>query len=789
MAVASPPGPGHACAPQSKPTALPAQQAEFSGQTAEREEPLDVLFHASPDAVFLSDADGRVCAANPAASRMFGYTEAELMAVGRAGIADLADPRLAQAVALRDRTGASDAQFTMMRKDGSRFTGWVTSRAFLNPAGQQRHCTIVRDMTEHEAIVAALRASDERFRRVLEHAPVIVGDFDRDARHIWLHGPHAVHDPAAVLGLRPDELAQFIDGAKVTEAILATVKTGAPRRLEGRMMQQDGQERTYDISLEPRFEASGEISGASFVTLDISKRVRAEKALHETERRFREAFEDSGIGMALFALDGTYLRANRALCALLGYSEAELQQCKLQDLTHDDDREADLASMQHLLAGEVRTAHLRTRKRRKDGREVTLDATRTLVRDDAGRPQYFIGQMQDVTRQAQLEHKLRQAKRLEAVGRLAGGIAHDFNNMLTAIRGRAELLALSETDATRREDAEAILLAANRAAGLTASLLAFSRRQLLRPTWTDVNQLVRETLPLVRHAGPSTGLELDLGPEPGHVMVDPAPLQQAVVNLVLNARDAVRARFSDRNEGRIRIATARIVQDAHSEASTGTKPGRYVCLTVEDNGTGMDEATRAHLFEPFFTTKTQGGGTGLGLAMVYGFIRQSGGYVEVDSTLGRGTSIQLFLPEVSQPAQQSLPLADPAPVPSRATKARVLLVDDEPTVLGLAERVLLQAGFEVVAIGTGDGALQRLESGEHFDAVLTDLVMPGVDGRQVLELVRRTQPQMPAAAMSGFASDEDTQRLLKRQDIALLAKPFGAAELVKFVSDLVSLVR
>jgi nitrogen-specific signal transduction histidine kinase/ActR/RegA family two-component response regulator len=385
----------------------------------------------------------------------------------------------------------------------------------------------------------------------------------------------------------------------------------------------------------------------------------------------------------------------------------------------------------------------------------------------------MIGVSLDVTARHELEDRLRQAQKMEAVGRLAGGVAHDFNNLLQVIQGHARfaLEALPEPG-DLREDLEAVYAASERAARLTRQLLAFSRKQILQPRELDLNAVVRGVMPMLgRLIGEDIAVVTHLAPRLGAVTADPAQLEQVLVNLAVNARDAMP------EGGTLGIETADVALDAAAcERRDGpVAPGAYVRLAVRDTGAGMDEATRARAFEPFFTTKAPGKGTGLGLATVYGIVRQSGGCVTVSSAPGAGTTVVVELPRTSAP-EPARPAAD-APAPGRGT-GTVLLVEDDATVRQFVRRVLEWQGYAVLEAAHGPDALRvAAEHGGRIDLVLTDVVMPGMSGRALAEALTASRPGLRVLFMSGYTDDEILRRGLGTTGVALLEKPFTAEAL------------
>jgi signal transduction histidine kinase/CheY-like chemotaxis protein len=414
--------------------------------------------------------------------------------------------------------------------------------------------------------------------------------------------------------------------------------------------------------------------------------------------------------------------------------------------------------------------------RRKDGTLFPVYLSGSPVHDAEGRTVALIGVVTDLSERKRLEDQLRHSQKMEAVGRLAGGIAHDFNNLLTAINGYSELLLqrLEGGDAALRADVEEIRRAGERAANLTRQLLAFSRRQELQPRVLDVNQLVRDAQGiLIAAAGPGVQLNLDLEPNLWRVRADPSGLEQVLLNLLINARDAMP------EGGVVRIRTANRRHDEPGRRGVGAH-GDVVVLEVSDSGHGMSAETRERVFEPFFTTKGPGKGTGLGLATVYGIVQQSDGLIEVDSAPGKGASFRVFLPRIAQQAAEVRVERVVASGPAGAET--VLLVEDEVTVRSLAREVLVRRGYRVVEARDGVEALELLDDGAaSVGLVVSDLIMPRLGGVELGRRLRARFPQVPLLLMSGYADGAGVQVLLEEPGRPFLKKPFTPEALANAV--------
>ena len=516
-----------------------------------------------------------------------------------------------------------------------------------------------------------------------------------------------------------------------------------------------------------------------FVSTQVAmaiERKRTEEQLHESERKYRLLFETNPEPMFVYDFETLRILAvNGAAITRYGYSEAEFLALTIRDIRPVEEQgrlEQELARRPD--EGAIRTG---VRHRAKDGRLFEVD----LV----ARPLEFAGRRarlvlaRDVTAQRHLEDQLRQSQKMEAVGQLAGGIAHDFNNLLTAILGSTQLLLqVTPPGDVRREDVDEIRNAGLRAAELTRQLLAFSRRQVLAPKVLELNGVVANMDKMLRRLiGEDVELATTLHAEAGAVNADPGQLEQVLLNLVVNARDAMPG------GGRVLIETTRaLLRDELVERRHRLPPGDYACLAVTDSGAGMDESTQAHLFEPFFTTKEVGKGTGLGLATVYGIVKQSGGYIWVYSEPGRGTTVRVYLPRVPGAAEPPLPAPE---LPAlRGGHETVLLVEDAAPVRTLARRSLEACGYTVLDAADGPSAIEL--SARHAGAIavlVTDVVMPGMSGRELAERLAPTRPEMKVLYTSGYTDDAMVRQGVLNAGVAFLQKPFVPDSLARKVRD------
>jgi len=527
---------------------------------------------------------------------------------------------------------------------------------------------------------------------------------------------------------------------------------------------------------------------AFVVVLSLGTQILA-AAIAERER----AREELGFQMSLLeaqhegAIDGIIVSGEDGVVRIANRRFAELWSCpgdpvgSTIDVCFAHIRER-LAEPQPFL---VRVAQLAARPTERGSGEIVLVDGRTFewhaapIHGHNGASYARAWFFRDITERRRLEEQLRQAQKMEAVGRLAGGIAHDFNNFLTAVQGRARLL-LEDVgpDDPIRTDLVEIRDAADRAASLTRQLLAFGRKQVSQPRVIDLNAVVGDTVRMLRRLiGEDIEMVTALDPALGHVRADPGQMQQVVMNLAVNARDAMP------DGGRITISTANAERAPAHGVGNGGWPGGWVVLSVRDTGTGIPADVREHIFEPFFTTKPPGKGTGLGLSTVYGIVQQSSGHIVVDSEVGQGTDVRVYLPRVGSPVDA----LDPEPIetePPRGEGQTILVVEDDAAVRSLARRVLERAGYVVHEAASAAEALERFADAVcDLDLLLTDVILPGMNGRELAERFRSLCPGLGVVFMSGYADDEVLRDAARNDPGAFLAKPFSPESLARAVSS------
>ena len=552
---------------------------------------------------------------------------------------------------------------------------------------------------------------------------------------------------------------------------------------ETERIRKDGRRIYIAVSVSPIRDASGNVVGASSIKRDVTERKQAAEALLRSQERLRLALKAARMGTWQWDVASNTLAWDEQLHELYGIEPGQ-QVTQYEDFirrVHQDDRSIVTASVQRALDGGGGLDY-EFRIVLPDGRVRWLADQGRVIRDQRGNPLYLTGVCLDTTERKLMEERLRQAQRMDSVGQLAGGIAHEANNMMSVVLGCADyVLQRTDLPGPVREDVDQIWKAAKRTAGITQQLLAFSRRQVLQPQVLDLNATVRDLEPILsRTLGETRGLRMHLSPGLGVVKADPGQLEQVLINLTLNARDAMR------DQGRLTIETMNVVLDeayAAGKSVDSLRPGEYAALVVSDTGHGMDRATLERVFEPFFTTKGVGEGTGLGLSTAYGIVKQSGGFIWVYSEPGLGTTFKLYFPVVTT-SPGATDLREPAP--TARDNETVLVAEDEAMVRGIMARTLRDCGYNVLEAANGRAALDSLEAeAGRISLIVADVVMPDLGGREMAARLAERWPDVPVLFTSGYTGLDVVRRGLLDEGREFLQKPLAPEALARKVREMV----
>ena len=719
---------------------------------------------------------------NDCLCKMLGYSRDELMQTSWAELThpeDLAtDVQLFEQV-LRGEIDGYTIDKRFIRKDGSVAFTTLSVKGLRNEAGElDGFLALLHDISQSKLQQAELRASEDRFARYLQivESMIMVIDVNSEIALINRKGCELLGcSESDLLGRRwyeilvqPELRTHF---AERCQQVMGGNEPVTPY-MEAPVLTFSGEERILAWHSGLMKNDMGEIIGVISSCEDITTRRNTEEALHLQAA----ALDAAANAIVITDEQGTIKWANRAFTTLTGYTLAEGAGQKPGDLIRSGVHDKDFFRhmWETILAGEVWQSEVVNR--RKDGSLYTEEMTITPVRDAAGEIKHFIAIKQDITEKRQLQVQLQHAQRMETVGRLAGGVAHDFNNILGVITGYSEFaLEQLNDDSPLREDILQIQRAAERATGVARQLLAFSRRQVLRPKTVNINDVVRDAEKMLRRmATENIGFETRLDDDLGVVFADPGQLEQVLMNLVTNAHDAMP------EGGRLLIETINTdLDDDFVQRHPEIIPGEFVCLAVHDTGIGIDNEILERIFEPFFTTKEQGKGTGLGLSTVYGIVKQSGGFIRASSESGRGSVFRVYLPRTGCPEASEHDLDD-STTASVTGHETVMIVEDNHAIRQMADRILRRAGFHVLLAEHSEAALRALlQRNGQVDLLITDIIMPGMDGHQFAQIVRVSYPNVKIMHISGFDSDISGLQEEPDRRIPLLAKPFTAKQLLQ----------
>jgi PAS domain S-box-containing protein len=750
-------------------------------EALERNRRLSVAVDQSPAAVFITDPEGRIQYVNRRFTQITGYTEQEV--VGR-------DPRLLQSGKTPLETyqnlwstiksgRAWRNEILNRRKNGEIYWSEVSVSPVRDAAGHVTHFVAVHeDVSERRWAEEAIREREERFRQIADNINevffVVAADFHEALyispayEEVWGRTCRSVYeDPSSFMqAVHPEDRPRLI-------ANITTSRAGEDAgNVDFRVVHADGGVRWVRGHAAPVRDAAGNVYRIAGVALDITDRKMAEERLRESEDRFRK-LADASFDVIVQSVDGLYTEASPGLERVLGYTPSEVVGRSPLDFVALDSQDEVRRRVTENVEGRYELVALH-----KDGRRLLMEAAGEAI-EIGGRPAR-IAALRDITEQRSLEEQLRQAQKLEAVGRLAGGVAHDFNNLLTVILTEIQLLRLGPDFDVQSAHAASLVeieQAARRAAGLTRQLLTFSRRDVAEPRNLDPAQVVDGLRKMLgRIIGEDVAHDVVVGQDAGNVHIDRGHLEQVVVNLVVNARDAM----PDGGQLRIEIQNASLDEE-YAQLHSKVMPGEFVLIAVSDTGTGMSREIQDRIFEPFFTTKEAGKGTGLGLATSYGIVVESGGHFAVYSEAGLGTTMKVYLPRVAGEDEAKV-IEEQVLRSEGPLEARVLVVEDDEAVRRTAVRTLEALGCSVLEARGGDMALEILErSPDSIDLLFTDVIMPGVGGPELVAKAKLVAPRVKVLFTTGYTADMAFRLKLLREQTNVLSKPYTAVELANKV--------
>jgi len=724
---------------------------------------------------------------NRAMSEMLGYTSEELhgrnarMLYANDEEYDRAGDALAS---LRSGNRVASIETKWVRKDGSVFDCFIRY-ALLDPHQEKGPAVaIVEDITGKKQAEDALRKSEARYRDILRNIEDVYYEVDLAGNLIFFNDALCTLSGMTrdeLMGMNNREYTDQETAKKIFKVFNQVYNTGKPAQaFDWEIIRKDGQKRHVEASVSLMTNENGDPAGFQGIVRDVTERESLRRNLQVSEERYRSLVENTLDGYFICEIPSTrVLFVNKRGCDLFGYTMEEALTLTLWDTVAPDDH----AMLQKRLEERRQNERLSPEKmvytgRRKDGSTFRTEAATSVVMFQ-GKPA-MQGVFKDVTEQERLERQLQQAQKMEAIGTLAGGIAHDFNNLLQAILGYTQILTMGKDES----DPELARLyqienSAIRASELTQQLLTFSRKveSKLRPV--DLNQEVKHVESLLKRTIPKmVSIELALGEDLQVINADPAQLEQVVINLGINARDAMP------EGGRLILETENVFLDEYyCRSHPGALPGNYVCLSITDTGQGMDRETLNHIFEPFYTTKEVGKGTGLGLSMVYGIVKSHRGYIMCYSEPGEGTTFKIYLPalEREKREEKTKPEKEPDIMGGDET---ILLVDDEEILRDIGKEILEEFGYLVLTAPDGETALQLYaKEREKIALIILDLVMPGMGGKQCLEQLLAAAPDAKVVIASGYAVNGPTKAALEAGAKGFIKKPFELKQMLKVIRE------
>ncbi len=748
------------------------------------------IFGAVPQPHQVVDELGRILLVNDAFIEFFGESDRpvpELLAEELAGEEDARDQL--DRLAAKARNGVAGSLELRVRPRGAADGALEWRYVVAYPVAERPGTVlwIVNDITLRRQMEQVVKEEQESFVDLLENAPVGFYSVDEHGRFIF-----ANRTLCGWLGLSHEDMENSMICLHdvIAEALPADTPLYHPfseaEAVRGEVGMVDGDEGVFQAAIRQDLVtgAGGHVLRTRSVVHNLSRERAAAEALERSVQRFERFFIDAPVGIALLDLAGHLTECNSVFAGLTGRRAEDLTGCSLFDLVKPEHRERIRAALETAPGETVPAAQGAIEAHLIGEGETTCAIYLNAVADSTGATSGFITHFIDMTEQRKLEDQFAQSQKMQAVGQLAGGMAHDFNNLLTAMIGFSDLLLLrfKATDPAFA-DIMQIKQNANRAANLVRQLLAFSRQQTLQPRRLNVTDILAELSHLLRRLlGENMELKMIHGRDLGMVRADQGQLEQVIINLAVNARDAMP------DGGKVELRTSNVTLTGELKRGAEIVPaGDYALIEVEDNGSGIEPEVVDRIFDPFFSTKEVGAGTGLGLSTVYGIVKQSGGHVFVDSKLGQGTVFSIYLPH-AHAAAGAAAVEEQAPKAARdlSGMSTILLAEDEDAVRAFAARALRKKGYEVHEAQSGEAALDIVkEKGDTLDLLVTDVVMPRIDGPTLARQVRETHPDIKIIFISGYTEDAFRKKLGEEEGIHFLPKPFSLKQLAAKVKEVI----
>lgn len=749
---------------------------------------LDFLLRASPAVTYNLSAsdDHTVKFVSDNVMSMLGYTADELLGYpglwsGRIHPEDA--PGIFGEIRSVLENGRHAHEYRFLHKDGS--YRWIYDEMRLVRDADGRGKEIVgylTDITVRKEAEESMRINSKLLENIFSISGLQIAYLDRDFNFIMVNRPYAEANGREVEFFKGKNHFDLFPNEEKESIFRRVVRTGEPYKAFARpFWRPDHPERgiTYwDWTFHPVIIASGEVGGFILFLQDVTERMVTQVALQESEKRYRDLFEDSKDVIFTASTSGEILDINPSGVELFGaFSKYELMELNMaEDLfRHREEWDA----LQQEIEEKSCLSGFETAMTGTNGKRIIANITASAVRNSKGKVVAIRGILRDMTEHKKLEQQLLQAQKMEAIGQLTGGIAHDFNNMLMAIMGYTGILQMKiQADDPLMGNIKRIVNMTEKASALTKRLLAFGRQQDVILTPVDINNVVRKAEDfLARLVGEDVRISTSISKEVLPVLADTSQLEQVLMNLVTNARDAMS------EGGLLSITTGVATIDAEFRRAYGYgEPGEYVCVTVADTGAGMDKITCEKIFEPFYTTKDIGKGTGLGLSVVYGIVKQHDGYINVTSDPGKGSEFKVYLPMCNMDVEEEREV--PLPKPAAGTET-VLVAEDNASVREMVSKILTDHGYKVIEAVDGEDAVNKFkENKDQIELLLLDVVMPGKDGKKAYDEITRMAPGIKALFLSGYTNDIVNRKIVQEKDLEFIHKPVSPITLLARIREI-----